>query len=189
MKNVLKLISYVIASTISLSVWATTFKIENHLPQPNKYCKYSGNTVTLFYSGNQPTINPGGSLEISGDFSQKPYGLGIQINNWYWTAKKMPVQKGNPQNPDNSGAQFMINNSCDITSQTKPVFGLGIETYLIAQVASTNNKDGGCIITIKENSYTNAVTPTCCAPPGIGSDTCISSQWGQTANSQHWPPK
>ncbi len=185
----IKYIWMVILSLTSVSALATVYNIKNNLPRANEYCKYGGNTVKLFYSNNQPDISPGGSLVVDGDFSKKPYGLGIQVNNWYWVATRTPVQKGPPQNPDNSGAQFMINSDCEITSKTKPVYGSGIETYLIANVTSAKGNSGECIISIDQNTYTNAVTPTCCAPPGIGSNTCVSSQWGETSNGKNWPPK
>jgi hypothetical protein len=183
-----KCLLIIVLSLISASALATAFNIKNNLPHTNEYCKYSGNTVTLFYSNNRPEISPGGNLVIDGDFS-KPFGLGIQVNNWYWVASRTPVQKGPPQNPDNSGAQFMINSNCEITSTTKPVYGAGIETYLIVDVTSMKGHNGECVVSINENAYTNAVTPTCCAPPNIGSNTCSSNQWGMTANGKKWPPK
>lgn len=175
---------FLACGALAPSVLAGQFIVKNKLPGSSG-CP-NGNTITLFTGQSQPTIQPGGSLPITGDFSKLP-GLGIQVNNWYWVATKMPVQSGNPQNPDNSGAQFAINSSCVITSKSAPWYGKGIPTYLIANV-SAQVVSGKCIITIKNNSYTNAVTPGCCAPPGIGSKTCKSSQWGVTNDGKHWPP-
>ena len=121
---------------------------------------------------------------MSGDFSQFP-GLGIQVNNWYWTSISLPVQAGSPQNPDNSGAQFAISDQC-VLSQEPAWYGKGIQTYLIAAVTAEKTS-GGCKITVAQNSYTNAVTPGCCSPPGIGSNTC-TGPWGVTNNHLPWPP-
>jgi hypothetical protein len=70
-------------------------------------------------------------MTLSGDFSKFP-GLGIQVNNWYWTVVSLPVQKGDPQNPDNSGAQFAISDQC-VLSRQPAWYRKGIPTYLIAQ--------------------------------------------------------
>jgi hypothetical protein len=95
--------------------------VVNNLP-PSKVCP-NGNTVSVFL-GSQPAkvIGTGGHDSFSGDFTTLP-GLGIQINNWYWLAKKSPVSKGGgnvPQNPDNSGAQFAISSECKITQNVPP---------------------------------------------------------------------
>jgi len=104
-------------------------------------------------------------MTLSGDFSKFP-GLGIQVNNWYWTVVSLPVQKGDPQNPDNSGAQFAISDQC-VLSRQPAWYGKGIPTYLIATVTAENTS-AGWTRTITRNNYTDAVTPSCCAPPGIG---------------------
>jgi hypothetical protein len=167
---------------MSSSAFALQFTVKNNLgggsPCPN------GNTVTLFTGTSQPTINPGGSTAISGDFSKMP-GLGIQVNNWYWIQHSAPPQK-NPQNPDNSGAQFTISNSCAVTGQSAAWFGQGIQTYLIANVTAAM-VSGTCVITISSNSYTNAVTPNCCAPPTFPTNVC-TGPYGVTNSGQSWPP-
>src|SRR5262245_474183 len=148
--------------------------IVNALP-PSTVCP-NGNTVSVFAPGQQ-VIQPGGPpLSLSGDFSTFP-GLGIQVNNWYWTRISLPVQKQGPQNPDNSGAQFAISDQC-VLSQQRAWYGEGIPTYVIATVTAEKTA-GGCKITITRNGFTDAVTPGCCAPPGIGSNTCTAS-WGVT---------
>jgi len=159
--------------------------IVNALPSSSVCAQ--GNTVSIFTPGQQ-VIQPGGnSLEVSGDFSSFP-GLGIQVNNWYWTEISLPVQSGNPQNPDNSGAQFAISDQCVLASQPA-WYGKGIPTYLIATVTAEKTKDG-CKITIARNNYTDAVTPGCCSPPGIGGKTC-AGPWGITNGhvGEPWPPR
>jgi hypothetical protein len=144
-----------------------------------------GNTVSLF-APQQQVIQPGGnSIRVAGDFSRPP-GIGIQVNNWYWTSVSLPVQNANPQNPDNSGAQVTISSQCALDRQPA-WYGKGIPTYLIATVTAARTGDG-CTITIAPGSYTNAVTPGCCAPPGIGSNTC-AGPWGVTSTGQPWPPQ
>jgi len=163
--------------------------IVNNLPT-SAVCP-GGNTVRVFTgSSPQPPIQPnGGSIVVTGDFAAFP-GLGLQVNNWYWTSVSLPVQAGNPQNgtpqnPDNSGAQFAISDQC-VLSHEPAWFGKGIPTYEIATVSSASTA-AGCTITIVQNSYTDAVTPSCCSPPDIGSATC-SGPWGVTNSGQPWPP-
>jgi len=146
-----------------------------------------GNSVSVFSPGQQVIQPEGNSLDVSGDFSTFP-GLGIQVNNWYWTVVSLPVQKGDPQNPDNSGAQFAISDQC-VLSHQPAWYGKGIPTYLIATVTAEKTS-AGCQITITRNNYTDAVTPSCCAPPGIGSSTC-AGPWGITSNhvGEPWPPR
>jgi hypothetical protein len=161
----------------------TSVTIVNDLPTAPT-CP-GGNTVSVFTPTQQPPIQPGGaSLTVSGDFSTPP-GIGLQVNNWYWTSAILPVQSGPPQNPDNSGAQFTVSDQCALSS-SPAWYGKGIPTYLIATVTAQRS-GSGCTVTIAPNSYTNSVTPGCCAPPGIGSDTCTGS-WGVTSNGQPWPP-
>ena len=159
--------------------------VVNALPR-SQVCPL-GNTVSIFAPGQQVIQPEGNSLNVSGDFSKLP-GLGIQVNNWYWTAISLPVQKGDPQNPDNSGAQFAISDQC-VLSQQPPWYGKGIPTYLIALVTAEKTSDG-CKITIARNTYTDAVTPGCCSPPGIGGNTC-TGPWGVTNNhvGEPWPPR
>jgi hypothetical protein len=145
----------------------------------------NGNTVSVFVPGQQVIQPGGGSLSLQGDFSQFP-GVGIQINNWYWTSVTLPVQSAQPQNPDNSGAQFALSDQC-VLSQEPAWFGKGIPTYLIATVTAERTGDG-CRITIAQSGYTDAVTPGCCSPPGIGSNTC-TGPWGVTDNHEPWPPR
>jgi len=146
----------------------------------------NGNTLQLFANGGQQTIRPGQSATINGDFSNFP-GLGIQVNNWYWTQGRLPVQGGNPQNPDNSGAQFKLNGACGL-DWSPAWYGKGIETYRIASVTAARS-GSGCTITVRPNGYTNAVTPGCCAPPIFGGGACAQNTWGRTQTGQSWPPR
>jgi hypothetical protein len=143
-----------------------------------------GNTLNIFTSGGQQTIAVGASATVQGDFSSFP-GLGIQVNNWYWTSVDLPVQTGPPQSPDNSGGQFTVDGSCNL-NQEPAWYGEGIPTWLIATV-SASQSGSGCTITVSPNAYTEAVTPGCCSPPGIGGNTC-SGPYGQTNNGDSWPP-
>jgi len=159
--------------------------IVNDLPSSSVCAQ--GNTVSVFTPGQQVIQPAGNSLNVSGEFSSFP-GLGIQVNNWYWTAISLPVQKSDPQNPDNSGAQFAISEQCDLSWQPA-WYGKGIPTYLIATVTAEKN-NAGCTIRIVRNSYTDAVTPGCCSPPGIGGKTC-AGPWGITNDhiGEPWPPQ
>ena len=145
-----------------------------------------GNTVSVFIGYNQQVIQPGGSIQVSGNFDSFP-GLGIQVNNWYWASVALEIQKGPPQNPDNSGAQFTVDSACKL-NQSPPWYGKGIETYKIASV-SASWTSSGCTIKIAPNGYTNAVTPGCCAPPIFGSGACPLGTWGKTNSGQSWPPQ
>lgn len=167
----------------SLSSITVTNNLNSRSPCAN------GNTVTIFTSdGGQHPIHPGGgTFTVQGDYSNYP-GLGVQINNWYWTSEKLPVQKGPPQNPDNSGAQFVISDQC-VLAQAPPVYGKGIETYKVSNVSAQATGTNRCLITIDENpTYTDAVTPSCCAPPLNGFDKVCGGPWGVTNNQEMWPP-
>jgi len=183
MKSI-RFFSYFLASSlITSSACAGQFVIKNNLSASSS-CP-NGNTVTIFYSGTSKKINPGSSsAPINGPFSKMP-GLGIQVNNWYWIQTPAPPQKS-PQNPDNSGAQFTVSNSCSITEKRPAWFGEGIQTYLIAKVSAAI-ANGTCVITISTNSYTDAVTPNCCAPPIFRTNVC-TGPYGKTKTGQPWPP-
>lgn len=171
------------ASATSCIAATATLTITNELPT-SAVCPI-GNTLTVFAPSQQVVQPNGGSITVQGDFSQFP-GLGIQVNNWYWTSVSLPVQATSPQNPDNSGAQFAVSDQC-VLSQEPAWYGKGIPTYLIATVTAAKTGDG-CSITVAQSSYTNAVTPGCCSPPGIGSGTC-TGPWGVTNDGQPWPPQ
>jgi len=179
-KNIISCI--MIGSLITTTALAGQFVIKNNLPV-SPGCS-DGNTVTVFTGQSQPTIQPGASTTVTGDFSKMP-GLGIQVNNWYWIQTSAPPQTS-PQNPDNSGAQFTIDKSCAVTGQAAPWSGKGIQTYLIANVSAAMS-NGTCTVTISSNNYTNAVTPNCCAPPIFQSNVC-TGPYGVTNTGQSWPP-
>jgi hypothetical protein len=176
-------ICFLASSFTTSSALAAEFVVTNNLPGQSS-CP-NGNTATIFYGGAQQTITPGSSsAPIKGDFSKMP-GLGIQVNNWYWIQTAAPPQK-NPQNPDNSGAQFTIDSTCTVTEKSAAWYGQGIQTYLIANVSAAL-KNGFCVITISKNNYTNAVTPGCCAPPIFQTNVC-TGPYGKTNTGQSWPP-
>jgi hypothetical protein len=165
----------------------SSITVNNHLSASAPPCP-NGNTVSVFTPSGQMVIPAGGgSKKITGSYATYP-GLGLQVNNWYWTSVELPVEL-NPQNPDNSGAQFMLSDQCTLT-QAPPAYGKGIETYLVAKVTARKTSSG-CEINIDERPpYTNAVTPNCCAPPLSGfSNVCAQGSWGQTNNQQPWPPQ
>ena len=150
-----------------------------------------GNKVSVFYPEKgitvQKDIPVGSSFKLTGDYSKTP-GIGIQVDNWYWTSIKLPVQKGSdtvPQNPDNSGEQFAISDACALT-KSPAWFGKGIPTSLIAKVTATKSQ-GGCTITLTGNKNTDAVTPQCCAPPSFTQGVC-KGPWGATQTGKPWPP-
>ena len=175
-----------IPTATALATTGQTITIKNNLSSSSLPCA-GGNTVSVFTSdGGQQVIQPGGPpITIIGNYANYP-GLGLQVNNWYWTSEQLPVQV-NPQNPDNSGAQFMLSDQCSL-SQAPPVYGKGIETYLIANVTSQSTSSG-CQITIGEKKpWTDAVTPGCCAPPLTGMTNVCKGPWGVTNNQQPWPP-
>jgi Ca2+-binding RTX toxin-like protein len=159
-----------------------TLTITNDLPATSPCL--DGNIVSVFAPSEQ-VVQPGGFITVKGDFSQFP-GIGIQVDNWYWTSVSLPVQATAPQNPDNSGAQFAVSADC-VLSEEPAWWGKGIPTYLIAAVTAAKVGDG-CRITVAKSSYTNVVTPGCCSPPGIGTDTC-TGPWGVTNDGQPWPPQ
>ncbi len=95
-------------------------------------------------------------------------GLGIQVNFWYWTRHAdRPVGAGPPQNPDNSGANFLLEANCTF-KQIPPCSGDGKETYTIAHVTAAW-QGNVCVVTVRPNHYTGCVTPACCSPfDGMG---------------------
>jgi len=120
--------------------------------------------VSLF-NPNQQTIAPG----KTGPYSISNGEFGLQINFWYWAQTPdmnhaigtWSCPQGQCNNPDNSGGQFTMGDGCTIASTSPPVFGVGKETYVIADVSAAM-QDGDCVVTIKPNQYTACVTPACC---------------------------
>jgi hypothetical protein len=189
---------------IASPAWADiNITIVNNLTNTGNPCAehQGGNTVTVFLAdGSQyKLLTNGGRFQTTGDYSKMP-GLGIQVNNWYWTQGPLPVTAGPPQNPDNSGGQLTVSNDGQCTLVTGPAwFGKGVETSKIAKVTARPVADG-CEIDIaalppaqNNASYTNAVTPACCSPP-LNKDwavcgTANHGSWGQTNNQLPWPPQ
>jgi len=134
---------------------------------------WTNDTVAVFLPGQ----NPGG-IQLAPNSKSAQYqlstggitGAGIQVNFWYWCQEPdVPVGPANgnkPQNPDNSGGQFIFEADCSF-QQEPAVFGKGIETYKIADVTSSM-VGGVCVVTIQKNQYTGCVTQSCCSPEGNG---------------------
>jgi len=168
---------------VGSNVLAMDVTVVNHLGGSG--CP-GGNSLTLFFNGGgQKHVAPGASATVSGNFAQMP-GLGIQVNNWYWASVNLPVQRGNPQNPDNSGGQFTVDGNCRL-NMAPAWYGKGVPTWKIAHVTA-QRAGHGCRIVVSSNDYTSAVTPGCCAPPGIGGNTC-RGPYGRTNNGKSWPPR
>jgi len=134
---------------------------------------WATNTVTVFLPGLSPAGIPLAQGSTSGTYrlSTGSSGVGIQVNFWYWSQEPDvpvgPASGSKPQNPDNSGGQFLFEPDCTFTARPA-AYGKGIETYIIADIASAL-VNGICVVTIQENSYTGCVTPNCCSPmPGTG---------------------
>lgn len=157
--------------------------IVNNLPTQSA-CSISegANSLSVFVPNQATqTVKPGKSLLISGPFTGSP-GVGIQINNWYWTRHPHPVEELNPQNPDNSGGQFwFVDQTCNQLMHTAAWFGDGIQTYRVSAVSGSNQ--AGCKITVAANDYTDSVTPGCCSYKN-----CPQGSYGQTNNGLQWPP-
>lgn len=170
-------------------VHATQVTIKNNLPNSGNPCvKWGGNKVQVFLPDNsQKIIDPTGQITVSGQFDAWPNSLGLQVNNWYWLqgdeTQKYPVggQGTDHQNPDNSGANFYIDDSCTLQCNTG-IYGKGVQTYYVANI-TISGSNGNCTITIEPNDYTNAVTPGCCSY-----STCTDALRGQTDSKQGWPP-
>lgn len=149
-----------------------SFRINNEIKSGDSICPVDENKIVTIFTPAGST--PSGQIEIPARMSPTYQlnlaavgGLGIQVNFWYWDREpNIPIQKDPPQNPDNSGDQFIFNAKCEFTVQDA-YFGKGRKTSLIASVSSRMDQ-GVCVITIRPNSYTGCVTQRCCAPPLSG---------------------
>ena len=118
--------------------------------------------VSLF-SPAQQALAPG----RSGPYTFPGGQFGLQVNFWYWSQQadhavgSWSCSQGQCNNPDNSGAQFTLGTDCTITTKSPPVYGVGKETYIIADI-SAEMQNGDCVLTIKPNRYTACVTAACC---------------------------
>ncbi len=153
------------------------FKINNLIDHTSSICPLPGNKSVKIFMPSGST--PAGQIDIPAGMSPTyrlnlavPSGLGIQVNLWYWDREPgIPIQKGPPQNPDNSGDQFVFNANCGFTVGDA-YFGKGTKTSKIAHVSS-HMENGVCVVTIAPNSFTRCVTQRCCAPPIAGwSNVC-----------------
>jgi len=151
-----------------------------------------GEVVSLF--------NPNGQHIPSGKTG--PYDIpdggqfGLQLNFWYWAQAAYQDHaigtwscgdKGTCHNPDNSGAQFTLGADCTILSKGPPWFGVGKETYVVADV-SAGMQNGECVLTIKPNQYTACVTPGCCDYGLSAAGTCSEGTQGTYAAGCTTPP-
>lgn len=144
--------------------------------------------VSLF-NPDQQTLGPG----MSGPYPITGGQFGLQVNFWYWAQTPdmnhavgtWSCSQGQCNNPDNSGGQFTLGADCSVSSMSPPVFGVGKETYIIADVSAAI-QNGDCVITIKPNQYTGCVTPACCdyASPG----QCAEGTQGTYADGCSSPP-
>jgi hypothetical protein len=124
-----------------------------------------------------PGQNPGG-IQLAPNSTSAPYqlstggiaGAGIQVNFWYRCQEPdIPVGPANgnkPQNPDNSGGQFMFEADCSFKQQPA-VFGQGIETYKIADVTSAM-VNGVCVVTIKKTNTPDVLPRTAALRRAMG---------------------
>lgn len=151
------------------------FRVDNLIDESASICPLYGPSVTIWQPGSNQGIGlPYGlSRSFNADLSANG-GLGIQVNFWYWDRQPgLPIQQGSPQtpqNPDNSGDNFMIDADCRIEHIETPWFGQGQRTSEIAEVTAHWSGDT-CIVTVAPNQYTKCVTKNCCSPPGYA-NTC-----------------
>ncbi len=161
------------------------FKIDNQIDSSASICAVGASkTITIFLPAGS---SPAGQIDIPVGMSPAYRlnlaamgGLGIQVNLWYWDREpNIPIQQGPPQNPDNSGDQFILNANCEFTSQDA-YFGKGVKTSKIATISSRMDQ-GTCVITVAPNSFTKCVTQRCCAPPIFGwSNVCQAGDYYQS---------
>jgi hypothetical protein len=145
--------------------------------------------VSLF-NPDQQTIGPG----KTGPYMISDGQFGLQVNFWYWAQTPYvshsigtwSCMQGQCNNPDNSGAQFTLGSDCTIASQSPPVFGVGKETYIIADISAAM-QGGDCVLTIKPNQYTGCTTPACC-DYAAGPGQCSEGSQGTYAAGCTTPP-
>lgn len=168
----------------------------NDLPSASP-CVHGGNSIRIFGPPGQHNIAAGSAMTLTYDWNTG-CGIGIQINNWYWTlsqpmhAQVQDVDGRGMQNPDNSGINFQIDSNCKISGETNPCYGFGVRTDLVSDISSAM-VGNQCTITVKKNSWTDAVTfdgtNACCAPPWAGGGACKSTNGFRTAldDKVAWP--
>lgn len=153
--------------------------VDNQIDDTSSICPlYGGSSVSIWHNGSKQGIDLAYGMNgpYTGDLSTNG-GLGIQVNYWYWDREPhLPIQKTPPQNPDNSGDNFIISTDCKIERVEPAWYGKGQRTSRIAEVTARHAHRRGnlCIITIAPNEYTQCVTKSCCAPPGYA-NTCQES--------------
>ncbi len=134
---------------------------------PCIYARSDG--VVSLFNPNRLDLSPG----KTGPYTIPGGQFGLQVNFWYWAQDRYmnhavgtwdcsDIGKGTCNNPDNSGGQFVMGKNCTIASMSPPVFGVGKETYIIADISAGMDGGGHCVVTIKPNQHTSCVTPGCC---------------------------
>jgi hypothetical protein len=115
--------------------------IQNTLPSSvsaNPCVLYGGNSLKIFTpSGQQVVIPPGTSETLTDDWTSSG-GLGVQINNWYWSfsapTASAVVSSFGPKNPDNSGVNFRLGADCVAGAFENPWQCCGVRTDFVSNV-------------------------------------------------------
>lgn len=168
-----------------------SIRFVNALPH-SSVCLHGGNSIRIFGPPGTHNIVAQSELTLIHDWSAG-CGVGIQINNWYWTlsqpmnADVQDVDARGMQNPDNSGVNFQIDSKCQISGWTNPCYGYGIRSDWVSDISSAM-EGNQCTITVRDNARTDAVTfdgeAACCAPLWAGLGACKSTNGFKTALSR-----
>jgi hypothetical protein len=173
---------------------------------------YFDNQITLKSAPSCIYVKPKGIVSLFNPYGQEigpgksgPYVIpngqfGLQVNFWYWaqtpyqdhavgTWDCSDIGKGTCHNPDNSGGQFVMGKNCTIASMSPPMFGVGKETYVIADVSAGMDGSGHCVVTIKPNQHTACVTPGCCDYGLSASGKCKDGKQGSYDPGCKSPPQ
>ncbi|CAK0813215.1 unnamed protein product, partial [Prorocentrum cordatum] len=175
---------------------------ENALPSStaaNPCVERGGNSLTISTpSGEQVLIPPGASATLVDDWASSG-GVGVQINNWYWSfsrpAVSAVVSSPGPKNPDNAGVTVRLGADCVAEALEAPPQCCGVRTDFVSNVTVGWNAERRCEVTVAANEWTNAVTPGCCSYGAAGSGSACSevptlSAGLRTATGQvSWPPR
>lgn len=180
---------------------AYPIKFVNKLPSESP-CVWNGNQLSIFGPGSQTHVASGTEKTIDEDWDAAFCGVGIQINNWYWSESSPMYDKPKDndhgfQNPDNSGFNVHLSPDCVASNPTNPCYGFGVRTDRVSDI-SYSMEGGVCTVTLEKNEWTDAVSydgqTKCCGPPwaGAGAGACkalVAADGGfTTANGKvSWP--